>query len=66
MWGKNGDKRMAVEKSSQNDVAGNTNNATKLEGSKLSRLPTQLTNVEEDIFNRVPTLYSFTVCVTHA
>jgi len=29
MWGKKGDKRMAVEKSSQNDVAGSTNNATK-------------------------------------
>jgi hypothetical protein len=29
MWGKNSDKRMAGEKSSQNDVAGNTNNATK-------------------------------------
>ena len=29
VWGKNGDKRMAIEKSSQNDVAGNTNNATK-------------------------------------
>lgn len=37
----------------------------RLQGSKLSRLPTKLANVEEDILNRVPTLYRITVSVTH-